>query len=409
MMQTKYQVSIAQCTQYQSAQIDEAVEQALLPFGGLSHFIQPGERVLLKLNLLSPVPPERAVTTHPEVVRAVIRLVQACGATPVVGDSPGGMCTRASFLELLKITGIQPVLDDTGCASILLDEETTEFSSAQSRVFKRLIVAKAPLQVDKVICLPKLKTHQYMAFTGAVKLLYGYLPGITKVEYHLHAGKDHATFADLLLDIYETFPPTLTIMDAVVGMDGNGPAHGSPKQIGLMLASDNGPALDFVATNIVGLLPEQVPTIKGAMQRGIGPASLEEITVQGPALAKIRLTDFQPAAAIHKANIPGWITKLSEKFANKPVIDKTTCIRCGKCAANCPPHAITCAKGGLPEITYATCMRCFCCHELCPVGAIHVGAPRFRLPAGLSDGYFKLSGLLHKLRNMRRTSKTIGP
>lgn len=396
-----YQVSIASCENYESQLIADAVETALKPLGGLSHFIQPGDRVLLKLNLLAPASPERAVTTHPALVRAVIRLVQGCGATPIVGDSPGGMSTRASFLGLLQVTGIQDVLEETGCESVLFDEETTEISSTKARVFKRLIVAKTPLQVDKVICLPKLKTHQYMAYTGAIKLLYGYLPGITKVEYHLHAGKDHATFANLLLDIYETLTPTLTIMDAVVGMEGNGPSHGSPRQIGLILASDNCAALDYVAVDVIGLPPDRVPTINGAIQRGISPRSLDDITLYGPALADIRVSDFVQSASIQQANIPGWITKVSDKFANKPVIDKESCVKCGKCAENCPPKVITFTRGEVPTINYTTCMRCFCCHELCPVGAIHIGAPRFHLPAEISGIYYKISAFKHKLRKLK--------
>jgi len=193
--------------------------------------------VLIKLNLLAAKPPEAAVTTHPSFVKAVVRMVQELGAVPIVGDSPGGRSTVTSYRSLLEVTGIRQVIDETGCEAARFDDETVEVFTDSAKSFKKLKLAKAVMDADAIISLPRLKTHTLTYFTGAVKMLYGYMPGITKTEYHLHTARDVNLFADLLLDIHEARKPDLTIMDAVVGMEGAGPQHGSPRKIGLVLTS----------------------------------------------------------------------------------------------------------------------------------------------------------------------------
>jgi len=376
-----YELALTKCAQYDDALVAESLTRVLAPLGGLARFIAPGQRVLLKLNLLSAAAPERAVTTHPALVKAMIRQVQALGATPILGDSPGGVNTRTSFAALLQTTGIMPVIEETGCEWVNFDDSFSEIATKRARVFTQLMMVDIPREVDAVIALPKLKTHQFTYLTGAVKLLYGYLPGLKKVEYHLHMGADAARFAELLLDIYETLPPTLFVMDAVVGMEGKGPSSGTPRQVGLLLAGQSGPALDFLAAHLIGLAPLEVPTIAVAAQRGIGPRALEEITVHGEDPGAVRIPDFQPADTLRARGIPPWIATLSSwLFAPRPVIDPVACRKCGICVKSCPPHTITMTAGAVPVIHPHACIRCFCCHELCPAQAIDVAGPRFSMP-----------------------------
>ena len=202
-----------------------------------------------------------------------------------------------------------------------------------------------------------------------------------KAEYHLHAGKSIAQFAELLLDIYETFPPALTIMDAVVGMEGQGPSAGTPRQVGLLLASRSCTALDFVMTDLIGLHPLDVPTVRAAAARGIGPReSLAEITLFGEALDAVRVPDYQQALTLKASLLPPWLADLSSwLFATRPLIDpKNACA-----AANAPkparPTPLPFSKGALPRIEYSRCLRCYCCHELCPADAVRVARPRVSL------------------------------
>lgn len=375
-----YEVSIIRCPDYDDAQVSRAVAASLAPLGGLGRFVRAGQRVLIKLNLLSAAEPERAVTTHPALVTAVVRMVQAQGATAVVGDSPGGVNSPASYQALLKKTGIQGVIDATGCEWVLFDERTREITAEKARFFKKLTVTSIIDEVDAVISLPKLKTHQFAYYTGAVKTLYGYLPGLKKAEYHLHAGKDIRQFAELLVDIYETFPPALTIMDAIVGMEGQGPGNGTPRQVGLLLASASCTALDYVMTNLIGLNPLVVPTVRAAAERGIGPNALEEITLFGEPLDAVRVPDYRQPDTLKHSLLPPWLSDLSSwLFATRPLVEQAKCIRCGRCAESCPPKAIAFSKGAYPHINHGPCIRCFCCQELCPADAIRVGEPRINL------------------------------
>ncbi len=372
-----YQVSVIRCPSYDDALLAQAVRDALAPLGGLASVVRAGQRVLIKLNLLSAAEPERAVTTHPALARVVVRMVQALGAVPVLGDSPGGVNTPGNYQALLKKTGMRQVIDETGCACVLFDEHTQEMTPEGTRVFKKFTAVTAPSEADVIISLPKLKTHQFAYYTGAVKTLYGFLPGLKKAEYHLHAGKSIAQFAELLLDIYQTFPPALTIMDAVVGMEGQGPSAGTPRQVGLVLASHSCTALDYVMTELIGLHPLDVPTVRAAAARGIGPAALGEITLFGEALDAVRVPDYQQALTLKASLLPPWLADLSSwLFATRPLIDPAKCLRCGKCAEACPPHAIAFRQGTLPRIDHPHCLRCYCCHELCPADAITVARPR---------------------------------
>jgi uncharacterized protein (DUF362 family)/Pyruvate/2-oxoacid:ferredoxin oxidoreductase delta subunit len=372
-----FSVSLARCADYDDARVRAAVEAALAPLGGLGAFIKPGQRVLVKLNLLLAVPPERGVTTHPAVVKAVVRMIQELGATPEMGDSPGGVNTPAAYAALLRKTGMAAVSEETGCATVHFDAEVEEVAPAAARLFHHLTVVKAASAYDAIIAIPKMKTHQFMAITGAVKLLYGFLPGLNKIEYHLHAGTDPQRFAELLVDICESFPPVLHIMDAITAMEGNGPSHGTLKPVHVIAASPSAYAMDYAMCALLGLDPRKVPTVRVAHERGVGPGSLKDVTLLGEPFDSVKVTGFQPAPTTTNTMVPPWATRFSAwLFAPRPEINTELCVRCGVCAKSCPAKTIEFDAGRVPMIQHRRCIRCYCCHELCPKGAVYIAPPR---------------------------------
>jgi len=374
-----YEVSIIKCDSYDDEKVRNAVESSLAQLGGLESIIKEGDRVLIKLNLLSSKPPDAAVTTHPAVVRAVVEMGQELGATVIVGDSPGGGSTASSYKSLLQKTGIQEVVDETGCECVRFDEVTVDVSSNKAKIFKKLTLAKVITEADVIIGLPKLKTHSLTYYTGAVKLLYGYIPGMFKPEYHLHTARDVNLFAGLLLDLHDMYTPTISIMDAIVGMEGAGPSNGNPRKIGLILASKSCTAIDYVAVTIAGFDPMMVPTVKIANERGTGPNSLTEITIFGEELEPLIMKDFKKSTTIWLSRAPSFMTNILKTIiAVKPRIDAFKCKKCGECFRDCPPHAIKFTKSSAPVIDYNKCMRCYCCQELCPEGAIDISVPLVR-------------------------------
>jgi uncharacterized protein (DUF362 family)/Pyruvate/2-oxoacid:ferredoxin oxidoreductase delta subunit len=376
-----YEVSITKCDSYEVGKVRTGVTASLEPIGGLRSFVKEGDRVLVKLNLLGAYSPDRAITTHPAVAQAVVESIQALGATAVVGDAPGGGCSAATYRSLLRTTGIQRVIDETGCESVRFDDDKVQVVSERARTFKKLWIAKAVTEADVIVAVPKLKTHLLTYFTGAVKFLYGYIPGMTKAEYHLHTARDVGLFAELLLDLYEMYPPTVNVMDAVVGMEGEGPSNGIPRSIGLIMASTSCTALDYVATTLAHFRPLSVPTVRVAHERGIGPGSLHDVAVLGEALEPLIMKDFKKPTTAR-----GWwlqegtmATKSGRLWmSTKPRVDASICKQCGDCANACPPKAMEFVKGSVPRIDYRQCIRCYCCTELCPQGAVSVSTPILR-------------------------------
>jgi uncharacterized protein (DUF362 family)/NAD-dependent dihydropyrimidine dehydrogenase PreA subunit len=378
-----YRVSIARCRTYDPDTVRSAVAGALAPLGGIGKFVGPGQRVLVKPNLLSSRPPEAAVTTHPAVVQAVVEEVQRAGGVPVLGDSPGGRNAGQSYERLLRRTGMTGVAETTGCELVSFEDATVEVQAPQAKSFRKFTVGKAVTGADRVIVLPKLKTHQLTYYTGAVKVLYGYIPGLRKAEYHLHTGTDAETFSDLLLDLHSALPPTLAVMDAVVGMEGQGPSNGNPREIGLVLAGDSCPALDLVACSIIGFDPVAIPTVRKAGERGIGPKDLGDVEIFGERIDDVRVLDFEKPGTMRIARLPPFVLHAAQHLlAARPEIYPGKCISCGKCAEGCPPGAIRWAKGQVPSIRYRHCIRCYCCQELCPQGAVEVAYPWIRRVMG---------------------------
>ncbi|MCK4690778.1 MAG: DUF362 domain-containing protein, partial [Desulfuromonadales bacterium] len=255
-------VSLKQLHNYDPGAVSDAIEQLLEPLGGMQNFVKAGQRVLLKPNLLAGKPAEKAVTTHPEIVRAVIKLAQKAGGIVSLGDSPG----IGSPETVARKCGILEVVEETGARFVPFSESTK--IHPHGGTFHELEVARDILDTDVIINLPKLKTHQMMGLTCAVKNMFGAVVGLRKPRLHLQAGTDKAFFALMLLELCEQLAPALNIVDAVIGMEGEGPGSGDPVQIGALLAGSHPQAIDTVACELVNLPPKQVWTQQIALNTG---------------------------------------------------------------------------------------------------------------------------------------------
>ncbi len=364
---TSSAVSIVRCADYDRERIFAAVKQAVDLLGGMHAFVKPGERVLIKPNLLKGKAPEAAVTTHPEVVRAVIRLVREAGGEPMVGDSPG----MGDLRKVCEKAGILDVVNEEGATLVELDEVVQVRNQGR---FQRFEIARAAYEADAIINLPKLKTHGMTTLTGAVKNLFGCVPGKRKVQWHFNTGVNHELFATMLNELCALLKPRLTIMDAVIGMEGNGPGSGEPRQIGVVIAGQDPVAVDVVSSSVLGVSLEKLPLIRAAATAGYGETQLDRIRVFGESIASVAVKQFRLPPQEHlEWRLPEWARLvLKDALTTKPVINNRSCIQCGICQGHCPQGAIE-NRDGVLEIRYRDCIRCFCCQEFCPQGAITVG------------------------------------
>ena len=321
-----------------------------------------GKSILVKPNMLVGAPPDKAVCTHPEVVRAVLR--QVLSNQVFVGDSPG----FGSTSSVAQAAGISDVCREEGVQLIDFTDPQTTKTPQQAQIHS-LPLASAVLRADAVVNIAKLKTHGLTRYTGAVKNLFGCLPGKLKAQMHLRM-EEIDRFADLLLDVYLTVDPVLSIVDGIVAMEGNGPRNGDPRHVGVLVAGRDAVAVDTVACKIVGIDPDTVPTIIAARRRGIGCSDLDKIQVIGAPLQQVSISHFKTVGGSHSAlqNLPPFLKHLlREQLTAYPRVEKS-CITCGICKHACPADAVT--MGSIAEIQSSRCIRCYCCQEMCPEGAI---------------------------------------
>ncbi len=357
-------VSISNCKTYDKDEVDKALFQVLEPLGGIKTYVKPGDKVLLKVNLLRSSEPDKAVTTHPALIEAVIASVREAGGIPIVGDSPGGPNTPKMIKKILETTQLGDLCKQTETDLVIFDRDIVRVKCPEGKLYTSLTIGRAVRDADVVITLPKLKTHSFMKFTGAVKVLFGVIPGMEKMQYHLKV-PDRMDFADMLLDIYLAVKPVLSIMDAVVGMEGEGPSGGDPKHIGALLAATDSVALDFIASALIGLDPLEVYTNRAAVARGL-INGMDAIEVAGIPLADIIMKDFKTPEGELSDRMPGWLVKSLKGIAtSKPYLAlPNLCTGCGTCKQSCPGKAIV-IKDKRPQFDYDKCIRCYCCEELC--------------------------------------------
>jgi len=280
----------------------------------------------------------------------------------------------------MKKCGYDQALAHLPVQLIPFDKSTT-VACPDGRAGKKLQIVTAVLDADGVVNLPKLKTHGLTRMTGAIKNLYGCIPPLVKGEYHARF-PDVYDFSTLLADIATFIRPRLHIMDAIEAMEGNGPQSGTPRKLGVLLASTDPVALDTVACMLIGLDPSYVPTIAAAQKNGLGCSTIEKITLVGDDITPRICPTFDvvrmPPVSLPQNTLLGAIKRL---FLPRPVIKKGSCTRCGRCVSMCPlsPPAIEQqSKKTAPVYNYSTCIRCYCCQEVCPSKAIVIKNPLFR-------------------------------
>ncbi|MEI6613563.1 MAG: DUF362 domain-containing protein [Chrysiogenales bacterium] len=370
----KTKVALIECLDYDSERVFEAVLKGVDLLGGISRFVSTTEKILLKPNLLTGAAPEKAITTHPALVKAVARLCLQKGARVSLGDSPGWGNPQAVSAK----AGLEAVAREIGLEQADFHTPAT-VSFNEALLAKQLVLAKGALEADGIISLAKMKTHGFMHITGAVKNQFGCVPGLRKGEFHFKMPKaEH--FAAMLVDINRYLRPRLYVMDGIIAMEGNGPRSGNPRQMKVLLFSSDPVALDAVFCRLINLSLEFVPTMKPGLESGLGTHLDSQIEICGAALADLACPDFkvirQPARTID-SSFPYY---LKNWISSRPFIDYALCENCGVCTEVCPlePKAVRPVDGRKetkPSYDYRRCIRCYCCQELCPSGAIAIKTP----------------------------------
>lgn len=359
-------VSLVRCETYESGPLEAAVRRSVDLLGGISSFVKPGDRVLLKPNLLSAHQPEQRVTTDPEVVRSVACLVLEAGGRPFIGDSP----SLEPFSRVAEKTGMTEIAHKLGIEIVELNQPIL-VSLPDSAMFRKLEIASQALKADVVINLPKLKTHSQMLFTFAVKNLFGTIVAQRKAEWHHMAGVDRDTFASLHLDIYLTVKPAINILDGVWGMEGYGPTNGSPRRINLIAAAVDAVALDVGICHLVGVPLRLFPLYRAARTRGVGETDVHQIIFTGESPNAFAIRDFQIPTLDSLGIFPGMFDWFTKRFlVSKPIQEGNSCSGCGQCVQLCPADAIH-LKANKIAFDYKRCIRCYCCQEICSQNAIH--------------------------------------
>ncbi len=323
-----------------------------------SSFEPPEKEVLIKPNLLGGFPVEQHVTTHPSLVSALVQYFEKRNVEITVGDNPAG---KRNLIERAKKAGLYQA-----SRGHFEDISEGEKVPIKSDYFSRLVVSKKVLEAKYVLNVPKFKTHIQTIITGAVKNMFGILPGEEKPMVHCKA-RTLKDFSRALVDIYSVRPPDLTVMDAVVGMEGNGPSTGKLRHIGKVLASDNGVELDAVMAYMMGLDPLDVPMLKYAHEKGLGEISVEDIAIEGE-LTRV------PGFKVPSKTLVSFITPLSSRYydflAVKPHLNQKNCIKCWECVEKCPVSALS--RNEYPHINRNKCVSCFCCVEVCENHAMEI-------------------------------------
>ena len=364
-------VWLAQCPDYGQS-LEEKIERA---FDALQVWdkIRPGMRVVLKPNLVMSSKPEQAIITHPAFTAAVGKCVQKAGGRVIIAESPGGPYTPAAMKAMFRATGYRDMAEACGF-TLYTDCKSREVTLPQAKRCRELSVVEPFLDRDYLIDLPKLKTHSMVGFSGAVKNLFGTVPGLQKPELHCRF-PEREPFSEMLCDLCHFLGPDLSLMDGIWAMEGNGPTGGQRRDLHVIAGSESPWALDVAAASLVGLEPEKITMLREGHERGYGPLDLSELELVGDPMETLLVPDFLKAQASSTDfidRLPKFLRPAAKKLATPyPRIDKKRCVGCGKCAESCPQHTIS-LRDGKAVIRYQNCIRCFCCHEMCPKHVVQI-------------------------------------
>jgi uncharacterized protein (DUF362 family)/NAD-dependent dihydropyrimidine dehydrogenase PreA subunit len=372
---SKSRVAIVRCETYDNNEVLKAFRSGLAILGGISNFVRPGEQIVLKPNVLIGTSPDNGVTTNTSILRAAAILLKEVGVDVHYGDSPAfGRCEPN-----MRRAGLKSIGDELGLKLADFDSGRA-VSHKDALLVKKFIIANGVLDSDGLVSLPRLKTHGFMRFTGAVKNQFGCIPGLLKSQYHVKL-PDPYDFASMLVDLNTLIRPRLYILDGITAMEGNGPRSGKPKQLNMFLLSGDPVALDATACRVINLNPEVVPTNLAGEAAGLGTYQSENIDLLGGTIDTFFDNSFEVDHTIPAHTSGSRTTKfIKNRISQRPIIDTARCDLCGICIKMCPvqPKAVDWYKSDKsqpPRHNYDLCIRCFCCQETCPAGAIFIETP----------------------------------
>lgn len=369
-------VIIKECKDYGLDNLNLKINEAMEKLGGWNSIVKPGDRVLLKVNLIGPKPSESAAVTHSEFVRALVKILKEKECSVWIGDSSGGAIAGiAPTARSFKVAGYEKVAKEEGAIIKNFDSEGVIEIHPESNIEDKMYIAKPVFDADVVINLPKLKTHSAGIYTGAVKNVFGCIPGLRKAKYHKEA-PNPKDFGEIIADIHQGAKFHLHIMDGIIAMEGEGPTAGDVYQGNKILISKDPLALDSVAINMLGMNIEDVPILRAAQNRKIGESKLENIIVEGDydTIPKLENYKLPKRFKSTKARNYNALVKVIDFFKTRPVVNKKKCKNCNVCVDSCPVEAI---NKDTKEINYQICIECMCCHELCMHKAVDLKKENF--------------------------------
>ncbi len=374
MASKKPDVAVFACSSYDRERIEEKVAEAFRLFGGPTAIVGKGESVFVKVNMVVPFEPERAVTTHPEVVRAVVAQLQKATDRVVIGESPGGPYNRTILKRAYEKTGMARVAEETG-AALNYDVSEVQVPLPEGKQMKRLVLCRPVVDADRLVSISKLKTHVLMGLTGAIKNLYGTVPGMQKFTYHSRFHNE-PEFAELLIDVVLAAKPDFHVVDAIWGMEGNGSVMGIPRHMGMLAAGPDPYALDCYLGSLLGLKDGFNLPLAAAVSRGLFHGDPATVSVAGDDPAGLRVRHLKLPT---KKSLINWLPsplmrRYSALMLIRPYPIGALCTGCAKCEEICPAHAIT-VVDGTAVVDPGKCIRCYCCHELCEHGGIGLERP----------------------------------
>jgi uncharacterized protein (DUF362 family)/Pyruvate/2-oxoacid:ferredoxin oxidoreductase delta subunit len=362
-------VILKECNSYDVQGIIKKLNEGIEQLGGWDKYIESGMKILLKVNLIGPKDSESAAITHSEFVRAVTRVLKGKGCEVWIGDSSGGAIAGiAPTGRSMKISGLEAIAEEEGAVIKNFDSEGVKLVKPESGIVEKLYLAKPLFDADVVINLPKLKTHSAAIYTGAVKNVFGCIPGLKKAEFHKLA-PDPKYFGEIIADIHKACKINLNIMDGITAMQGEGPTAGEVYNAGKILISEDPLALDVVAAGMLKLKLEDVPILQTAKERKLGESRFEFIELLGDYQSLPTLEGFtlpKRFGSNKKQNYNALI-KVIDFLKARPVVDKKLCKSCNMCVESCPVKAI---NEKTKIINYKACIECMCCHELCMYKAV---------------------------------------
>jgi len=356
-------VALVRCSSYGTEDLAGAVRRSFDLVSGPGAELKPGTKVFVKINHLSPhAPPDRAICTHPLFLREILNVLLERKVRPTVGDDVN-FRIGDEFID----SGFRPVCAELGVPLVNLREAGFSCVPVKGKVLEEVYIAKPVLEADLVLNLPKLKTHSLTAFTGAIKNMYGTIPYGLRLEGH-HRFPHIDEFSRMLVDVFSAVPRQLVIMDAVVGMDGEGPSAGAPKKIGLMISGTDAVAVDAVAARVIGHDPLGIFTTAEAQDRGLGVADLSRIEVVGARLEEVVCSNFrrsQAAIKVLRHWLPSFLyAQASGQLILTPEVIPSRCTTCLDCLNACPAAAIRVVQDKA-WVDEGQCLHCLCCHEVC--------------------------------------------